>query len=146
MHIRGAAFAATLSIAFLADGAQAQDWKEYDYPDAGFAAQFPAPPTVSEIQYRAGAVAGPAKVYTARLGSADYSVTVADLSGSAADETAALDAAVKDLAGSGQIKLDVRARIDRQFGREVSVQNKDGGEEKSDTANRILSLLYEQLK
>ena len=54
MHIRGAAFAATLSIAFLADGAQAQDWKEYDYPDAGFAAQFPAPPTVSEIQYRAG--------------------------------------------------------------------------------------------
>ncbi|MDB5811683.1 MAG: NlpBDapX family lipoprotein [Betaproteobacteria bacterium] len=29
---------------------------------------------------------------------------------------------------------------------EVSVLNKDGGEEKSDTANRILSLLYEQLK
>ena len=29
---------------------------------------------------------------------------------------------------------------------EVSVLNKDGGEEKSDTANRILTLLYEQLK
>lgn len=29
---------------------------------------------------------------------------------------------------------------------EVSVLNKDGGEERSDTANRILSLLYEQLK
>ena len=29
---------------------------------------------------------------------------------------------------------------------QVSVQNKDGGEEKSDTASRILSLLYEQLK
>src|SRR4051812_47634508 len=29
---------------------------------------------------------------------------------------------------------------------EVSVLDKDGGEEKSDTANRILSLLYEQLK
>ncbi len=29
---------------------------------------------------------------------------------------------------------------------EVSVLNKDGAEEKSDTANRILSLLYEQLK
>jgi hypothetical protein len=128
MPIRGAAFAATLSIALLASAAQAQDWKQYDYPDAGFAAQFPAPPTVSDIQYRAGAVAGPAKRYAARLGSADYSVIVADLSASPADETAALDAAVKDLAGSGQIKLDVRARIDRQFGREVSVTTKDGGQ------------------
>jgi hypothetical protein len=128
MHIRATAFAVSLSIALFAGAARAQDWKEYDYPDAGFAAQFPGQPTVSEIQYRAGAVAGPAKVYAAHLGSADYSVTVADLSGSPADETAALDAAVKALAGSGQIKLDVRARIDRQFGREVSVQGKDGGQ------------------
>lgn len=128
MRIRGAAFAATLSLALVAGAARAQDWKEYDYPDAGFAAQFPAPPTVSEMQYRAGAVAGPAKRYAARLGSADYSVIVADLSASPVDETAALDAAVKDLAGSGQIKLDVRARIDRQFGREVSVTAKDGGQ------------------
>ena len=29
---------------------------------------------------------------------------------------------------------------------QVSVLNKDGGEEKSDTASRILALLYEQLK
>jgi uncharacterized lipoprotein len=29
---------------------------------------------------------------------------------------------------------------------EVSVLNKDGGVEKSDTASRILALLYEQLK
>ena len=128
MHSRGTAFAAILCIALFAGAARAQDWKAYDYPDAGFAAQFPAPPTVSAIQYRAGAVTGPARRYAASLGSADYSVIVADLSASAADETAALDAAVKDLVGSGQIKLDVRARIDRQFGREVSVTGKDGGQ------------------
>jgi uncharacterized lipoprotein len=31
-------------------------------------------------------------------------------------------------------------------GSEVNVLNKDGVQEKSETANRILSLLYEQLK
>jgi hypothetical protein len=128
MPIRATAFAAVLCVALLAGAAQAQDWKEYDYPDAGFAAQFPAQPTVTDIQYRAGAVTGPAKRYAARLGSADYSIIVADLSASPADETTALDAAVKDLAGQGQIKLDVRARIDRQFGREVSVTSQDGGQ------------------
>src|ERR1700744_2123835 len=115
MPIRATAFAATVCVAFLAAAARAQDWKEYDYPDAGFAAQFPAEPTVSDIQYQAGAVAGATKRYAAHVGSADYSVTVADLSASPADETAALDAAVREVAGAGQIKLDVRGRIDRQF-------------------------------
>lgn len=128
MRIRGTACAVALSIVLLAGGARAQGFQEYAYPDAGFSAQFPVQPTVSEIQYRAGAVSGPAKVYAARQGSAEYSVTVVDMSASPADGDAAVDAAVKALAATGQIKLDVRARIDRQFGREVSVQAKDGGQ------------------
>jgi outer membrane protein assembly factor BamC len=42
-----------------------------------------------------------------------------------------------------QFRIQVKDAADIS---EVSVQNKDGGEERSDTANRILSLLYEQLK
>lgn len=123
------AAAAVFSIALLAAAAaRAQAWQEYAYPDAGFAAQFPAEPTVTDAQYKAGDIAGPAKVYAARLGSGDYSVTVADLSSNAASGTDAIAAAVKALGALGQVKADVRERIDRQFGREVSVLGKDGGQ------------------
>jgi hypothetical protein len=129
MTIRGTASAVALTLALLAAGAaRAQAWQEYAYPDAGFSAQFPAQPTVTEIRYQAGDITAPAKVYAARRGAEDYSVTVADLSASAADGTAAIDAAVKALTASGRIKVDVRERIDRQFGREVSVIGQDGGQ------------------
>jgi outer membrane protein assembly factor BamC len=45
--------------------------------------------------------------------------------------------------GSEQFRIRVK---DADSVSQVSVLNKDGSEEKSDTANRILSLLYEQLK
>jgi outer membrane protein assembly factor BamC len=45
--------------------------------------------------------------------------------------------------GSEQFRIRVK---DADSVSQVSVLNKDGGQEKSDTANRILSLLYEQLK
>ena len=129
MNSRGTASAVALSIALLAGGgARAQDWQAYAYPDSGFAAQFPAKPTLTEVQYQAGGVTGPAKVYSARLGATDYSVTVADLSASAAGKDAAIDAAVKAFAAAGQVKLDVSERIDRQFGRELSVLGKDGSQ------------------
>jgi hypothetical protein len=128
MRIHGTA-AAAVSLALLAAGAaRAQAWQEYSYPDAGFAAQFPAQPAVTDAPYKAGDVAGPAEVYEARLGSARYSVTVADLSASSAKGTDAIEAAVKALGALGQVKADVRERIDRQFGREVSVVGKDGGQ------------------
>ena len=106
--------------------ARAQDWQEYAYREAGFSAQFPAKPVVAEIQFHAGDIAAPAKVYEARQGSAEFSIIVADLSSSVIGQEAAIDIAAKDLAASGQIKLDVRARIDRQFGRELSVLGRDG--------------------
>jgi hypothetical protein len=119
---------AALAITILASGAaQAQAWQEYAYPEAGFSVQFPAQPAVTEARYEAGAVGGPARVYEARLGSASYSVTVADLSGSSTTGTEAIDAAVRALRALGEVKADVRERIDRQFGREVSVVDRDGG-------------------
>jgi hypothetical protein len=130
MHIRRegrlAVFGA-LVLAAAAGPGRAQDWKEYAYPDAGFSAQFPAPPNVTQLQYEAAGVAAPAKVYAAHQGSADYSVIVVDLTASALDSKAAIDGAVKDFAASGAIKVDVTERIDRVFGRELTVEGKDGG-------------------
>jgi hypothetical protein len=127
MTIRGTAAAVALLLLAPA-AAWAQGWQEYSYPDAGFSAQFPAQPAVTDAAYKAGDIAAPAKVYEARLGSARYSVTVADLSASPASGTDAIEAAVKALGALGQVKADVRERIDRQFGREVSVIGRDGGQ------------------
>jgi len=125
--VRLAVLGAVLIGAAAAGPARAQAWKEYVYPDAGFSAQFPVEPTVAELQYKALGPAAPARVYDARQGSADYSVTVADLSKSGLDSKTALDGAVKAFAASGAIKVDVTERIDRVFGRELTVEGKDGG-------------------
>ncbi|MGZ3273233.1 MAG: hypothetical protein ACXU82_03120 [Caulobacteraceae bacterium] len=113
-------------LVYTAAAAEPQAWQEYAYPEAGFSAHFPARPTVKEIEFHAGDIVAPAKVYAVAQGSANYSVVVADLSSSAVGQDAAIDAAAKSLAGAGQTKLDVRARIDRQFGRELSVLSKAG--------------------
>jgi hypothetical protein len=128
MHIHQTGRLAVLGALLLAAAgpARAQDWKEYAYPDAGFSAQFPVQPTVAQLQYKAGGVTAPARVYAAHQGSADYSITVADLSGSSLDSKAAIDGAVKDFAAAGAIKVDVTERIDRQFGRELTLEGGDG--------------------
>lgn len=113
-------------LVYTAAAAEPQAWQEYAYPEAGFSAHFPARPTVKEIEFHAGDIVAPAKVYAVAQGSANYSVVVADLSSSGVGQDAAIDAAAKSLAGAGQTKLDVRARIDRQFGRELSVLSKAG--------------------
>ena len=129
MQTCGAGCLAVLAAILFAAAAPAcaQDWKEYAYPDAGFSAQFPAPPTVAELRYEAAGLVAPAKVYAARQGSADYSVIVADLSKSGLGKAAAIDGAVKALSASGAVKVDVTERIDREFGRELTIEGKDGG-------------------
>lgn len=107
--------------------ARAEDWKEYAYPDAGFSAQFPVQPTVAEQRYQAEGLSAPAKVYAARLGAGAYSVTVADLSDSGVGQEAAIAGAVSALSASGVVKVDVTERIDREFGRELTIVAPDGG-------------------
>jgi hypothetical protein len=128
MHIRRTGLFVALAGLLIAGAARAQNWQEHAYPEAGFSVQFPAEPAVTETRYRAPGLEAPAKVYAAKLGSGDYSVTVADLSSSPLAQDAAIDTAVKALAATGEVKVDVRARIDRQFGREVSLKGRDGGQ------------------
>ncbi len=106
--------------------AETKGWQEYAYPDAGFAAQFPAQPILSEGSYRAAGVSAPSRTYAARKGGIDFSVTVADFNGTSVEQKAAIDDVVKAFAQAGEIKLDVTERIDRQFGRELRVSAKDG--------------------
>jgi len=106
---------------------QAQAWDEHAYPDAGFAVQFPGEPQVEAGSYATvNGTSVPATVYSARQGSGTYTVTVAELANTPADQPNAIDDAVSLVRESGQIKLDVNARINREFGRELSVAENDG--------------------
>jgi hypothetical protein len=129
MQQLGRAGAAALALAVLgAASAKAQGWQEYAFSDAGFSAQFPVRPTVAELGYRIGGETAAARAYAAHQGALDFSVTVVDLTPTGIAAHAAMDDAIKGLAATGRVKLDVSERIDRQFGRELSIGGRDGSQ------------------
>jgi hypothetical protein len=106
--------------------ALAQGWKHYDFSDDGFAVQLPAEPVVSRGQFHAdGGLTVPETVYTAGQDGIVFSVTVADFSGTSIGQEAAIDAAVKALSTQGELKVNVAERIDREFGRELTIAGRD---------------------
>jgi hypothetical protein len=107
--------------------ALAQTWQEYAYRDAGFAFQAPAKPVVTTGAYPApGGISAPATIYTARLGNVVYAMTVADFSSIPIDDKAAIADAEKTIGSTGKVTISVDARIDRDYGRELSVSGADG--------------------
>jgi hypothetical protein len=107
--------------------AQAQAWQQYNYSDAGFSAQFPGAPSIVEGTYKtASGTSVPAKIYSAREDNVVYTITVADFSNTALDNSGAIDDAVKVFGATGDIKADVNERVNQQHGRELSITGKDG--------------------
>ncbi len=105
---------------------KAPDWRAYDYPQMGFGVHFPAEPSVVRATYAAPGGPVPASIYAVTFDNVEYRMTVADYPAGTSDK-AAIDAAVKTWAtGDREIKLDVEARINRRYGRELSVVGKDG--------------------
>jgi hypothetical protein len=114
--------------ALLGGAVPAMAWDIYSYPDAKFAAQFPAPPQSGPTRYRTTAgLDVPAQRYWAEEGNVVYLLTLADFTGTALDKDAAIADAVKAFSDQGKVLVDVEARINREFGRELSIDRKDGG-------------------
>jgi len=103
-------------------------WRDYAYPEMGFLIQFPVAPSVSTGTWPApGGRTVPATVYAARERGATYKVTVADFSASSEDRAAIMSAAAAAAGQGGEIKLNLEAHVDLQFGRQLSIAAKDGG-------------------
>jgi hypothetical protein len=118
------AFAALMGTAAPAFAA----WDIYSFPESNFAAQFPSPPQKAEARYRTGAgLEVPAQRYWAEEGNVVYVLTRADFSGTALDKDTAIADAVKTFGDQGKVLVDVEARINAEYGRELSVDRKDGG-------------------
>jgi hypothetical protein len=105
----------------------AEGWQEYTYPEYAFAVSFPADPQVRDADYPgANGATAQARIYSVAQDGGVFSVTVADLSKSGDDEDSAIGAAIKSLAAKGEVKLDIPARVNRVYGRQLSITGADG--------------------
>jgi hypothetical protein len=120
-------FACVLTVLAVSVPAAAQGWKEYADPGNGFTVSFPAAPRIETTTYQAAdGNAVQAKVYSVMQDGAVFKMTVADLSHAAMDESAVIDHAIKTLSQGGEIKVNIPARINRVYGRQLSIVGADG--------------------
>jgi hypothetical protein len=113
---------------FLACPAVAQSWKEYAYPSYSFAVSFPAEPTIETTTYQAAdGRSVEAIVYSVTQDGAVLKMTIANLSDPALEESAVIDHAIKTLSQGREIKVDIPARVNRVYGRQLSIVGADGG-------------------
>ncbi len=107
--------------------ALAATWSHYAYSDDGFAVQAPVEPTPSKGTFKTpSGTSAPEITYVGREDDAVFQVTVIDLRGTSIDKQAALDMGVKALSAEGEIKANVEERIDREFGRNLTIVGADG--------------------
>lgn len=107
--------------------AAAQSWTEYSYPDDAFRVSFPAEPKIETTTYQAAdGHAVPARVYSVAQDNAEFRMTIADLTETGLAESAVIDQAIATLAQSGEVKINIPARVSRVFGRQLSIQGTDG--------------------
>jgi hypothetical protein len=107
--------------------AATQEWKVYPYPDVGFAIQFPAPPTVEKSTFRTSAgVSLPMTRYSVRQDRSVYTLSVVDFSTTSADGMTTIAETEKSFGASGKVSVAIDARVNRAYGRELSITGTDG--------------------
>lgn len=116
-----------LAVLVFADPVAAQSWQEYSYPDHSFRVSFPAAPQIDTTTYRVtDDKAVEAHVYSVRRDDAVFEVTVAELGDPGLTEAAVIDHAIKTLSEGGQVLVNIPHRINRVFGRQLSIMEGDG--------------------
>ena len=107
--------------------ALAQSWEEYSYPEYAISVAFPTNPKIETTTYEiADGRSVPARVYSARQDKGDFKMTIADLASTGLDEKAVIDHAIKRLSQGGTVRVNVPARIYQVYGRQLTVEGKDG--------------------
>ena len=133
MRMIAVVLAATFAGALANAPAAAQEWKEYSYPSEAFAASFPAEPRIESTSYQtADGRSVEARVYSVTYDGSTFRMTIAQLvypssTDPAPEEGAVIDHAIKTLSEGGEVKVNIPHRINRIFGRQISVAWPDGG-------------------
>jgi hypothetical protein len=116
-------------VALLVGGAPAvaQTWREYGYPDQLFTVAFPADPQMETETYQVTDNRSvEAHVYSVRQDNTVFKVTVAELGDSGLAESAVIDHAIKMMSEDGEVKVNIPHRVNRVYGRQLSIVGRDG--------------------
>jgi hypothetical protein len=107
--------------------AVAGNWQEYRYPDQFFAVAFPGDPQAESTTYQLAADRSvEAHVYSVRQDNAEFKMTVAEIAETGLDESAVIDHAIKTMSEGGEVKVNIPHRINRIYGRQLSIVGRDG--------------------
>ena len=128
--MRVAVLAATLVIAASAMAAE-EGWREFSFPESGFAAEYPSRPSVATRNYQTKQVPEgtvPERVYSVNSGGVIYSVAVADFTRVKADKDPIIEEAARNVLALGKMTHDESgARVDFNYGREIRIEDGAGG-------------------
>ena len=107
--------------------AVAQEWTVYTYPDPGFTIQFPGVPAIETGTVKsATGVSLPMTRYSVRQDGINYTLSVVNYSSTNADALTTITETVRSLGASGKVTAATGARINRSFGRKLSIDGADG--------------------
>jgi hypothetical protein len=105
----------------------AQSWREYSYPDQFFAIAFPGDPQTEATTYQiADDRPVEARVYSVHQGNTVFKVTVAEVADTGLEESAVIDHAIKMMSAGGEVKVNIPHRVNRVYGRQLSIVGPDG--------------------
>jgi len=105
----------------------AQSWREYSYPDQFFTVAFPGDPQMETTTYQvADNRSVEAHVYSVHQDDAVFKVTVAELADTGLEESAVIDHAIKMMSEGGEVKVNIPHRVNRVYGRQLSIVGPDG--------------------
>ena len=105
----------------------AEGWQEYIYADYQFAVSFPDTPKIEAGRFDLpGGASVPARIYSVTLPDGDYRVVIADFTNRPESEAAIINAAEDALKRNGAVKVELPARVQAVFGRQLSVAGRDG--------------------
>ncbi len=128
--MRIAVVTAALLIAASAMAAE-EGWREFSFPESGFAAEYPARPSVATRDYQTMQTAEgtvPERVYSVNSGGVIYSVEVADFTRTSADKDRTIEEAARNVLALGRMTHDESgARVDFNYGREIRIEDGAGG-------------------
>jgi hypothetical protein len=122
-------FAVVTAVSFflLASSAFAQAWTTYVDRQRQFTINFPVRPVVSDTTYQtASGSMVPARVYAAERGTATFSVTIAEFSGTRVEGRSETQHAAASIAARGSADHDPYAYQDGLSGHHLTVRQPDG--------------------
>ena len=118
---------AAIPVLLFCAGASAAGWQEYVYGDYGFAVSFPQAPKIEAggFQLPDGSNV-PARIYSVTQPEGDFRVVIADFANRPESENTIIDAAEATLKRNGVVKIELPARVQAVFGRQLSLAGRDG--------------------